>query len=169
MCVCVCVCWRFEFQVQCMGCVCVCVCVCRRFEFQVQCMECECVHVCASQVSTSAVRYTGQHRCASPIESAKPFISPVAVQTQALHCIPERNSQLQRVLLWPKSSGSGAGEWTDQSSLGLSGSPRHLFYLGWGRGPQVGFETQEALRGSLSWLRARVTWGVCGHQGWCEL
>ena len=130
---CVCVCERererererFEFQVQCMG---GCVCVCWRFKFQVQCMECECVCVCASQGSTSAVHYTGQHRCASPLESAKPFISPVAVQTRALHCIPERNSQLQRVLLWPRSSGSGAGEWTDRSSLGLSGSPRHLFY-----------------------------------------
>ena len=109
-------------------CVCVSVCACRRFEFQVQCMGCECVCVYASQGSTSAVHYTVQHRCASPLESAKPFISPVAVQTRALHCLPKRNSQLQRTLLWPRSSGSGAGEWTDLSSLGLAGSPGHLFY-----------------------------------------
>ena len=110
VCVSVCVCWRSEFQVQWVGCV------------------CECVRVCASQGSTSAVHYTGQHRCASPLESAKPFISPVAVQTRSLHCVPKRNSQLQRVLLWPRNSRSGAGEWTDLSSPGLSGSPRHLFY-----------------------------------------
>lgn len=38
----------------------------------------------------------------------------------------ERNTQLPRILPRPRDRRPGAGEWTDLSSPGLAGSPRHL-------------------------------------------